>query len=77
MGLFKDIVGGAIKGVKTIVQNARIGQQAKAAGFIQPSQQVQQQATIQASVAKSNNLILIGVGLLTFIGILIAIFKKK
>lgn len=78
MGFLKDIIGGAVKGVKSIVSNARLGQQAKAAGFIQPSAQSQQQAFIQANVAQSNNrLILFGLAILAGIGLIIAIFKRK
>jgi hypothetical protein len=78
MGFLKDIVGGAVKGIKTLVQNARVGAQAKAAGFIQPTAPVVTQATQTAAVAKSNNIILIVVGsVLAFITILTLLFKKK
>lgn len=78
MGALKDIVGGAIKGVKNLVENAKIGKQATAAGFMQPNIIKQQQAQQTAAVAKSNNVILIVVAsFVAFVLLIVAIFKRK
>lgn len=78
MGALKDIVGGAIKGVKNLVENAKIGKQATAAGFMAPSIVQQQQAQQTAAVAKSNNVILIVVAsFVAFVLLIVAIFKRK
>lgn len=77
-GLSKNIIGGAIKGIKRIVANAKFGAQAKAAGFIQPTQQTQQMATTTAAVATSNNMLLIIIGVvMTVITVIALLFKKK
>jgi len=77
MAFFKNIIGGVVKGISTIAQNAKIGRDAKAAGFIQPTVQAQQDAFIRANVATSQNqlLLLVG-GIVVFIGVILAIFKK-
>ena len=78
MSFIKNLIGGAVKGVKTLVQNAKVGKQATAAGFLQPQIIKQQQAETTAAVAKSSNVILIVVlSVVAFITLLIAIFKRK
>lgn len=78
MGFLKDLVGGAVKGVKTLVANAKVGREAKAAGFLQPQIVQQQQAQQSAAVAKSNNvLLIIGASILALVVIIISIFKRK
>jgi len=78
MSLIKDLIGGAVKGVKTLVQNAKVGKAATAAGFLQPQIVQQQKAETSAAVAKSSNVILIVVlSVVAFITLLIAIFKRK
>lgn len=77
MPLFKNIIGSVVKGISTIAQNAKIGRDAKAAGFIQPTVQAQQEAMVRANVATSQNqLLYVFGGILVFIGIILAIFKK-
>lgn len=77
MPLLKNIIGGVVKGISTVVKNARVGRDAKAAGFIQPTAQGQQDAFIRANVATSQNqLLMLFGGLVVFIGIIFAIFKK-
>jgi len=78
MGFLKDIVGGAIKGVKSLVENAKVGKAATAAGFMQPSIVKQQVAQETAAVAKSNNVLLIVfASFIGFVLLLVAIFKRK
>jgi len=78
MSFIKGLIGGAVKGVKTLVQNAKVGKAATAAGFLQPQIIKQQQAETSAAVAKNSNVILIVVlSVVAFITLLIAIFKRK
>lgn len=74
----KKLIGGAVKGVKTLIKNAKVGRQATAAGFLQPQIVQQQKAETTAAVAKSNNVLLIVVlSVAAFITLIIAIFKRK
>jgi hypothetical protein len=81
MSLVKDLIGGAVRGVKTLTHRARVGRQAIDAGFLQPRIVEQQQAqTAQAVAQTQSNLyrvVLIFVGAIAFFGILFSIIKRK
>jgi len=76
--IFALAAGAAKRGIKQIIANNRLGNQAKASGFIQPSQATQQAAQQSSAVAQTQNrtLIIIGV-VLGFFVLIFAFFKKK
>jgi len=75
--LIAKLAGVARKGIGQIVQNVRLGQQAKAGGFIQPTQQAQQAAQQSSAVASTQNRTLIIVGSVVGLFVLIFALKKK
>jgi len=76
MGFFRDIVGGAVKGIKNLFDNARVGRDAKATGFVAPNyQQVQEQQNallLKSAQSTGQNSLLVWV--LGGVGVLFALF---
>lgn len=75
----KELVQGAVRGVRTLVVNAKVGREARAAGFTNAPKIVQlQKAETTAAVSRNTNQVFIVVGaIIGFIVLIFAILKKK